>query len=503
MPLRTLSKIGLAATLTAALLTGCSTAPGGPDTSKLTIAMSVSATPWDIADAGGGFNEQQYQPVYDTVLRLDADGEVVPNVATEWSYDDAMTTLSLTIRDGDVFTDGEVLDAAAVKASLDHIRAGSGEGATLLSDVTDISTDGVDTVVLSLGAPNPSLLFGLAKLGGLLASPKALDNPKVPVGSGPYALDETATTDGRQYTFVRNEDYPQADEYPYDTVVLKPLTDVSAKFNALVSGQVDAASVPAQRVDAAKQQNLTLTTFTPGDIEGLFIFDRAGTIVPALGDVRVRRALNYAFDRDAIVETAKRGLGTVTQQNFNPSSVAFDADLNDTYTYDPEQAKALLAEAGYADGFSVTVPDLSSTFPEQQAAMTQQLADIGVTVTLETIPMDQLFSALLGGKYAMSLFKLASFTAWETVQAQFLSGGDWNPFGVTDPTVEALAARIQTAPEEDQTALFQELNAYLVEQAWNAPWDNVEAIYATNSSVTVSSTAFYSTPPIWAFAPAK
>jgi peptide/nickel transport system substrate-binding protein len=504
--LRLTAVLAVVVTLAATACGGGGSAAGqGGSGGTLTLAPLVPAQPWDLADAGLGNNTQYYQPVYDSLLLQDAKGEPAPNLATSWSYDAARTKLTLKLRSGVKFTDGTAFDADAVKANLTHTRQGTNEAAGQLKVIKSVDVADPSTVTVTLSAPDPSFLVNLGSVAGMMASPKAIESGTLktkPVGSGPYVLDASATTPGSRYTFTRNPGYWNKGAFPYEKIVLKPLRDPTAVLNALRSGQINGALITnPKNIAPARGSGLKVTEYVPGDVEGLYIWDRGGKIVKALGDVRVRRALNYAFDRNAIVKAAKRGLGTPTTQVFNPAGSAFDTALNSTYTYDPAKARQLLAQAGYPNGFEVTMPDFSAVFPDQQAVMTQQLAAIGVKVKIDKVPSDQLINVLLSGKYAVSYFTLASFRPWDTIQIQVRKDSLWNVLHYEDPKVTDLVAKAQAATGERQTALFKELNAYLVDQAWNAPWDFVENAYATTKGVKITPRTYGAVPAIYDFRP--
>jgi peptide/nickel transport system substrate-binding protein len=256
----------------------------------------------------------------------------------------------------------------------------------------------------------------------------------------------------------------------------------------------------AKNIAPAKAAGLTVNKITTGDVDGVYIWDRGGKIVKALGNVKVRQALNYAFDKNAIVKTAKQGYGQPTTQVFNKATAAYDTALDSRYTYDPAKAKQLLAEAGYPSGFDVTVPDLSSVFPDAQAAMEQELKDIGVRVKVDKVPVNQLIGALLAGKYPLSYFSLASFRAWDTIVIQLMKNSLWNPLKYDDPKATALIEKAQsTPPGAAQDAIFKQLNAYTVEQAWNAPWTQVQNAYVTTNGIAVTPFVFAPVPPIYNF----
>ena len=514
---------GIIATASAALLltlAACSGTPTGPGTTAsgstgtgsgtttLTLAPIVDAQPWDIKDAGLGNNTIYYQAPYDSLLRLDPTGKVIANLATQWAYEDAKNSvLSLTLRSDVTFTDGTAFNAAAVKANLEHNATGANEVAGQLKGIKSVEVVDDTRVRITLSAPDPSFVANIASGAGMIASPKAITDGTLkdgPVGSGPYVLDKAATSAGSQYTFTRNQNYWNSAAFPFDKVVLKPMTDPTAMLNALRSGQIDGGLLTTPKnIAPAKAGGLNVLEYAPGDVNGVYIWDRGGKVCKPLGEVKVRQAINYAFDRATIISKAFQGLGEPTLQVFNPSSTAFDAGLNSTYSYDPAKAKALLAEAGYANGFSCDSIDLSSGFPEAQAVMVEQLKAVGITINLKQVPAAQVITQLLAGKFPISFFALASFRSWDTVTIQLKKDSLWNLFKYDDPKVAELIGRAQAASEADAPAIYREVNTYITQQAWNAPWSVVKNAYAYSKKVTVVAQEYTPVPFLYNFAPAK
>lgn len=476
--------------------------PTGAADKTLTLSESVTATPWDLAKASMGPESQYYQPVYDTLIRLNTKNEPTPNLATSWTYDKAQTTLTLKLRSGVKFTDGTALDAQAVRQNLLHTKSGTGSAAGEIQDISGVDAVDARTVAIRLSHPTAALLPALGQVPGMIASPRSLENPKTPVGSGPYRLDTSATTAGQTYTYTRTPGYWNAKAFPYDQIVIKYLADSTARTNALLSGQLDGASLSLSRVKTVKDRDLNVITYQPGDVEGLFIWDRAGRTVPALGKLKVRQALNHAFDKQAIIKTAKTGLGEPTTQLLAPGEEGYDASLDSRYSYDRAKARKLLAEAGYPNGFSVTMPDMSGLFPQEQAALTQSLKDIGIKVKLDNLPSDQIFSSTLAGKYPLSYFKLGAPTSWDKVQLELARNATWNPFKYDDPKAGDLISRISKATGAERTTLLKELNTYVVDQAWVAPWTPTVNAYATAEDVKVTAQPGIGFPPVYNFAPA-
>jgi peptide/nickel transport system substrate-binding protein len=435
-------------------------------------------------------------PVYDTLLVLAPDGTIEPNMASEWSYDDDKTVLTLNLQEGITFTDGEVFDAEAVKANIEYLRDSGGQFSTQVASVTDVVVVDDLTVELHLNQPDPALLFGLAVVGGAMASPAALGGESLattPVGSGAYTLDEGATTPGTEYVFVRNPDYWNPDAYAYDSIVVKPITDNQARLNAVQSGQADTALLGTpNNVEAAEEAGLRVDT-TPVNWHGLVIADRAGEVVPALGDPRVRQAINMAFDKDAIVESVMLGYAEPTSQVFGVNNDAYDPDIADAYSFDVEGAKALLAEAGYADGFEVTMSELSG-FSQINPIIAAQLSQIGITVNYEPVPPDSTIPSLLSGEFPMYFFSLGSQSAGEDFQKLLVPNGAWNTSKYDDPEVVALIDEYAAASGDEQVAAAQAVNQYVVDNAWFAPIYYEQTLLATNAEVGFTPHSMYVVP---------
>ncbi|MBO9577403.1 MAG: ABC transporter substrate-binding protein [Microbacteriaceae bacterium] len=502
------STAGATAVLAAVALVaaGCAAGTPAPEPTSatggtLTLGATFDATSWDPADAEFGNRIQYMQPVYDSLLHITPDLEIEPWLASGYEYNDDFTELTLTLRDDVVFTDGEAFDASVAKANLEHFQSGTGQNSITLGAVESIETTGDYELVLDLSAPDPALLRNLALVSGMQASPAALEGGELkttPVGSGPYVLDSAATVNGSQYTYTRNPEYWNAAAFPFDEIVIKPLTDLTARLNALKAGEIDAALADAKSMGEAQASGLDVQTMQ-GDWQGVFIVDRDGTKVPALADPRVRQAINYAIDADGILAAIRLGEGQRTTQIFHPSSQAFSAGLDSAYSYDPEKAKALLAEAGYPDGFTVTMPDIAA-FADIQAVAYQQLGDVGITVQAQPVAADQVISTLLSGEFPMFLFSWGSSNAWQDILKVVQPNAPWNMYHNATPELDALIA---TAQAEGTDEAFQAVNEYLVEQAWFAPWYVQNNVYVSSPEVAVTMQPQNVVPYIWNFAPAK
>lgn len=484
---------------------GTGVSSGGARGGTLTLGIVQEPKSFDPGQAHVGHLLQPYQLAYDTLVLREPDGGFSPMLATEWGYaDDTNTTFSLDVRTDVTFSDGAAFDAAAVKANLDHFKAANGPQAAQLAAVEEVSVVDADTVEIRLAQPDPALEYYLSQAAGLMGSPEALggdDITRVPVGTGPYEMDGDASVVGSQYVFNAREDYWNPDLQHWDTIVLTFLPDVTARVNALVSGQVDATLLDAQTVDQARAAGRALVT-SEVDWQGMLLFDRGGAVAPELADVRVRQAINHAFDKETILEQLQGGYGTVTSQVFGPNSTGFDEDLEDAYPFDPDRARELLAEAGYPDGFTLTIASSAPLAPIMPF-ITQPLADIGITVEPVDVPISNYQTELGSGKYPAAWFSLFQGPTWVAANQLLSTEALYNPFDSTDPELTDLIETVR-AGGDDADAAAQGINRFVTENAWFAPWFRTEQIYLVDDSkVAVEPQVEQAVPSIYNYTPAS
>ncbi|MGK9148222.1 ABC transporter substrate-binding protein [Plantibacter flavus] len=487
-------------------LTGCSGSASDADASGAGAALTLGSVSdiksFDPAQAHLGHQMPIYQAAYDTLILRSPEGELEPMLATDWVYNDDQTQLTLTLRDDVTFSDGAEFDADAVKANLDHFREANGPDAAQASSIASVDVVDDTTVTISLSAADPAMTYYLSQAAGFMGSPAALGTDAIvtdPVGSGPYILDTDTSVPGSQFTFTANPDYWNKDLQKYGTVVFKVLTDITARTNALVSGQIDAAILDAKTGKQAEGAGLELTEY-PVDWMGLYLFDRDGAIQPALADLRVRQALNFAFDRKTMLEQLALGSGEVTEQVFGKSTEAYDESLNELYPYDPTKAKALLAEAGYADGFTLTLPALPGT-EAIMAVIVQQLADIGITVQQEAVPAANYVADISGAKYAAAWFQTFQGEPWVAIKQMIAPNAAYNPFKTTTPELQTMLDAVQ-AGGDDSGSIAKDVNTYVTENAWFVPFFTPSQMFYSNSGkVTVVPQLQQAVPNLYNYTP--
>jgi peptide/nickel transport system substrate-binding protein len=340
---------------------------------------------------------------------------------------------------------------------------------------------------------------------GQMMSPEAFDNEDSainPVGSGPYILDTKATVVGSSYVFRRNPNYWDPDIQYYETMTINLYSDATAILNALRGGQLNAAKL---------NDNSTIPEIEKAgfdihplylDMAGLFLWDRGGTLNPAIGDVRVRQAINYAIDAEALLEVVGLGYGEISDQPFRPVSKAHIPELDSTYSYNPEKARKLLAEAGYSDGFELVMPMSSRTPRNLSVLVAQLLSDVGITVKWVDAG-NRFIPDLLGAKYAASWFQLQQ----DPIDSQLITfmlaeNATWNMFRYHTPESDALIARV-LAGGDDAVAAARELNRYVVENAWFNKWYTAQTTMVSDAATEITVNQGNAFPYIWDIKPAQ
>ena len=495
--------------IAAIALTGC--AGGGDDSGtsdsgradRLTLTAIIGPTSYDIGQgAEYGNRSPFFQAVFDTLLQKNGEGEIEPWLATDWEYNEDNTVLTLTLRDDVEFTDGTPLDAEAVVGSLERFRDGTAPQAATLAGKEFAASDAT-TVTITQPAPDPSLVNLLSIAPGLIQAPSTFDDPDSatePIGSGPYVLDTAASVTGTTYVYTANPDYWNPDVVKYDNLTINVIEDPTATLNALKAGEANGAKIVNNDTIPEIEASGWTIEANELDFQGLLLFDRAGTMAPELADVNVRKAINMAFDREALLEALQAGYGTVTEQVFPTTSVGYDEALDSTYEYDPDGAKDLLAEAGYPDGFTLNMmstPAFQTTFD----LVAQQLADIGITVNFTDPGSGNFITDMLAPKYPATWMALEQNPDWQLINFMIAPDATFNPFHSQDPQVDEYISTIQNGTQEEADQATKDLNAWIVENAWFAPFFRVQGTYAVDANTDLEFWPSNAYPSIFGFSP--
>lgn len=289
--------------------------------------------------------------IYDTLLRQNEDGSYEPGLAKEATIVDPQT-ISIVLQEDVVFHDGEPLTADAVKQSIERTVASENAGGHRMAElaaIDEIEVTDETSLTIHLSTPTAGSFFNLlAHNETLVVSPKALadgvDLSSNPVGAGPFRF--VSYSPESTLVLEKFDDYFAADDIRIAGVEIVQVAGPAATINALRSGTIDSAPANFELRQQVQGTELSTRADPSEALYWGFLQCRAGN--PALQDVRVRQALNYATDKDAINNLVFGGDGEIMSQFFPSSSPIHNPEL-EPYPHDPEKARDLLAEAGYED----------------------------------------------------------------------------------------------------------------------------------------------------------
>jgi peptide/nickel transport system substrate-binding protein len=488
---------------------GSANSAGTSDTNTsggtLNLGLLVPATTFEAPDMNWA-NESPYgQAVYDTLVQDSSSGVIGPDLATAWSYNAAKTVLTLTLKTGVKFTDGTVFNASTAVANLEAFQKGTSSNAADLVNMASAKAASPTQLVITLKQPDPAFLVYLSQNAGLQESPKAFSGSTaktVPVGSGPYVMDTAATVPGSSYTFTANAKYWNKAEQHYAKIVMTVFSTATALLDAVQGGQVNAANT-FDNTALTQIQNAGFTVY-PLQLnwEGLMLLDREGTMSKPLANVQVRQAINYAFDRSALLKAIGGGFGAVTTQIFSPTSPAFDKALDSYYTFDPAKAKQLLTQAGYPNGFTLNMPEAPALGASTYALIAQELANIGIKVNNTSYAGNGIFTAILAPKYPATFFELQEDpTVWQETQFVIAQSATWNPFHAANPTVAGYIKTIQTGSTTAADGAAKALNQYLVQNAWFVPFFRPQSSFVADKNTAVTVQIGNALPYLWNIKP--
>jgi peptide/nickel transport system substrate-binding protein len=438
-------------------------APGARGAQRAIIGTQLEPPILDpTANPAAAISEVLYGNVYEGLVQFGADGSVLPKLALSWDVSNDGLTYVFHLRSGVRFHDGSAFDAAAAQFSLNRtIAAGSvNPQRSRLRAIRAVEVVDPKTLKLQLSQRSGGLLQSLALGSAVMVSPQSAQNNAVqPVGTGPFRF--LRWRRGDSITLERNPDF-QGTQPQLDQVTFKFIADPTAAFAALMAGDVDAFSnYPAPESFAQFAADPRFAVFS-GTTEMETVLGLNERIAP-LSNVLVRRAISYALDRHAIIDGAMYGYGTPIGSHFPPRNPAY-VDLTGVYPHDVAKARALLAEAGYADGFSLTLKLPPPSYARRSGEIVaSQLAQIGIRVRIENLEWAQWLDQV----YTRHDFDMSIVGHAEPLDYDIYARDDYY-FGYSNPDFKALISALDDSVEPSRrTDLLQQIQRKLSLDAVN------------------------------------
>jgi peptide/nickel transport system substrate-binding protein len=342
--------------------------------------------------------------VLEGLTKVNVDGSVTPLLAESWAMDPDGKSYTFKLRRGVRFHDGEPFDASDVKFSLERAKA---EGSTnklkksLFDNITSIATPDPHTVILTLDHADGSVLFRLGESPSVILDPKsAATTASRPVGTGPYRFEDWKK--GVSVTLVKDAGYRHAAAVKLNKVTFRIINDAAAQVAALLAGDVDAFPRGLATQSLAQFKADPRFSVTTGSTAGKGIVAINNKRKP-FDDVRVRRALAHAIDRQAFINGVLDGFGRPIGSHMAPTDAGY-VDLTAVTPYDPEKARALLKEAGVKTPLDVTLTLPPAPYARRGGeVVAAQLAKVGVNAKIDNVEWAQWLSGAYKGNFDLTI----------------------------------------------------------------------------------------------------
>ena len=460
-----LTKLALASAV--ALTTGIGAAQAQ---SSLTVAIQLEPPHLDpTSAAAGAIDSVVYSNVFEGLTRFASDGSIIPGLAESWEVSDDGLVYTFHLHEGVTFHDGSGMDAEDVKFSLDRARAEDSTNAqkALFSGITDVEVVDPLTVKVTLKEPNGLFTFNMAWGDAVIVAPESIEDiTSQPVGTGAFKF--VSWTQGDSLQLEKNLDY-WGTPAKLDSVTFKFISDPTAAFAAMMAEDIDVfAGFPAPENLPQFEADPRFQVVT-GSTEGETIM-AMNNKQPPFDNVKVRQAVAHAIDRQAIIDGAMFGQGTPIGTHFAPHNPAY-VDLTGLSNYDPEKSKALLAEAGFADGFETTLhlppPSYARRGGEIIAA---ELAEVGIKAEIINVEWAQWLESVFRGMN----FGLTIVSHTEPMDINIYARPDYYFQYDSKPFQDLMTELNETTDESARTDLLKQaqemiandyVNAYLFELA--------------------------------------
>lgn len=460
-------RINIALLGLALLAASCSGTEDAPEPSSAqpdaVIGLQLEPPTLDLTSSpAAGIPQALLYNVYETLVKIEPDGSISGLLAESWDISDDGLTYTFNLREGVTFHNGESFDADDVVFSINNVltKEPPHPFAATFAPIVDVTAVDDSTVTITVDQVSANLLFYLTQGQGVILEESAVGTiENQPVGTGPFRFG--SWTVGTSIVLERNEDY-WGEPAPLETVTFRYINDPNALNNAMLAGDLDIlAGVSAPELLTAFEGDARFEVIQ-GLTHGEVTMAINGRNAP-LDDVRVRQAITHAIDRQAVVDLAYAGYGTVIGTFSTPLDPWY-RDLTDVYPYDPERARELLAEAGVSDLTLRMVLPPTSYASRSGEIIASQLAEVGIDVEIRGVE----FSVWLEDVFTNFDYDL-SIVAHVEPRDVFQYGNPEYYWGNDSPQVAPLLAEAESEPDE---ATRNELYASVLEEITAVAADN-------------------------------
>lgn len=430
------------------------------------VVFNISLEPYSLdptTEAGASIAEVVHYNVFETLVKISEDGRVGPLLAQSWAVAEAGRVYTFHLRPGVRFHDGKALDAAAVVFTFNRARAAGSTNKSkkaLFDNMAEVAMPDPYTVVLTLHHADPNTLFRLGESSAAIVHPHSAGQAAThPVGTGPFVFKQWRK--GWGITLEKWQNFRDVAQVKIPGAVFRFIADPQEQLLAGMAGDIDVFfNIATQHVShfLLDQRYQVLIGATSGKALLALNHRRA-----PLGDVRVRRAISHAMDRENLIHTALGGRGQAIGSHFSPGDAGY-VHLAGAYPYDPARARALLKEAGVRTPLVLRLALPPTPYARLGGpVVASALKAVGIDVELEPLDWAQWIDGPFKGRFDMTLINHVEPLDY----AIYTDPGYY--FGYDSPAFRELVARhnASTHPRERQR-LFADIQRKLSTDAVNA-----------------------------------
>ncbi len=420
--------------------------------------------------------------VFEGLLGFNQKGEFIPAIAESYTLSDDGLTYTFKLKKGIRFHDGKDCTAKDVKYTYDKLAGLSGAKAlssTLSAELAKVECPDDYTVVFTLKNKDAGFL---SKAIFSIVEKDYEKNATQPIGTGPYKFVQYVK--GQKVVLEKNDGYTTiADRKPkVDRVEFSIMTDENAKLMALKSGDLDIAGINSSDIQALGSD----FDIIQGPQNMVQIFALNNKVKP-LDNLKVRQAICYAIDKDEIISTVANGAGTKVESFLSPSMAVYYNDKINAYHPDAAKAKELLKEAGYADGFTLTVkvPSNYQFHVDTAQVIKNQLAKVGITLNIQLIEWAQWLDGVYTKRdYQTTIIGHSGKLDPQDFLNRFSTTYAKNYFNFSNKDYDALVAKgALTADQTERAQIYKDAQQMLVDQAATVFIQDPHLVFAVSKKV--------------------
>lgn len=442
-------------------------------------------------DEGAGLLIYQ---LFNNLVMMDVDYNIIPDLADSWEYNDDYTQLTFKLHEGVKWHDGQDFTADDVVFTMNTIKEQSGTLSGNIANITSIEATDANTVVFTSSVPDTTLLYNLAWFGGSII-PKHIyegtdwtTNPanQAPIGTGPFKFVRAQT--GVSVELEANKDYFR--EGPYlDKVIFQIIPDAETEYQMWKNGEVDVtySAIPGTDFTLYDNDPNYVSRFNLLCNRNYFTFNFAKEDNP-FKDVKLRQALNYALDRQQILDTGLKGNGALSEYYISPM---YDWALNQDAKIparDAAKVKALLEEAGYtpdANGIYLSFEVVTFGFDDVLVVAQANLKEVGIDMKINKLEMTAWIDKIMvSGDYDVTFLGGDQGPDISAVGNRIGTGGSVNVSGYSNPEVDKLLAEgTQTDDQAVREGIYKQIQQIMADDLPLVITNEMGMKYASSSKV--------------------